>query len=195
MILHSHSSSRPLLLFLFLFLVGCVKVAGIIWVYQAVRLRPASAGRSYVGDDFPQWWDIGKPDPVRVVVDDTRHYLLDGAAADNEWAALAPGDGIIHLGEQRQPFSIAMFHQLRCLNILRQDLALSYETGEKAPESDLSRHCLNYLRQTVLCAGDVHVDPLLWDTVLGPKTDVYACRNFGAIYDAVEENQLPPRKT
>ncbi|PBK61871.1 hypothetical protein ARMSODRAFT_622999 [Armillaria solidipes] len=40
-------------------------------------------------------------------------------AADSEWETLFPRNGLIVLGPHEQVFSISMFHQLRCLNVIR----------------------------------------------------------------------------
>src|SRR6266403_788721 len=93
--------------------------------------------KAYVGSDHPRTWDIGYLPPILMNIEPTKHYQLSGYNADSEWAALAPHNGILHLGPYRQPYSISLFHQLRCLDIIRRD------TVESLPPEDgkLSRHC------------------------------------------------------
>ena len=76
-------------------------------------------------------------------IEPTKHYQLSGPSADAEWAALAPNNGILRLGPERRPYSVSLFHQLRCLDIIRRDIVGSL----LPPEDDgkLSRHCLNYM--------------------------------------------------
>ena len=119
-------------------------------------------------------------------IEPTKHYQLSGHDADAEWAALAPNNGIIHLGSQRRPYSISLFHQLRCLDIIRRDIV-----GSLPPEgSKLSRHCLNYMRQMVLCRADLAVDPVLGREF---KADVRAetnqCVDWRRVYQELEKNQ------
>lgn len=97
---------------------------------------------SYIGTDHPRTWDIGILPPIRMNIEPTTHYHISGYNADTEWAALAPNNGTLYLGLHHQPFSISLFHQLRCLDIIRRGVSevLSQE------ESRLSRHCLNYVR-------------------------------------------------
>src|SRR5260370_20884925 len=64
------------------------------------------AQKAYVGFDHPRTWDIGPLPPIRMNIEPTKHYQLSGHNADAEWAALAPHDGILHLGPHRQPYSI-----------------------------------------------------------------------------------------
>ncbi|KAH9058109.1 hypothetical protein EDB87DRAFT_1744281 [Lactarius vividus] len=102
------------------------------------------AGVAYVGTDYPRPWDIGVLLPVLMNIEPTKHY-----------SAL-----------RRWPFSISLFHQLRCLDVIRHDIieALPQE------ESELSRHCLNYMRQMALCRTDLAVDP-----VLGRELEAEVC--------------------
>jgi hypothetical protein len=97
---------------------------------------------AYIGTDHPRTWDIGILPPIRMNIEPTTHYHISGYNADTEWAALAPNNGTLYLGLHHQPFSISLFHQLRCLDIIRRGVSevLSQE------ESRLSRHCLNYVR-------------------------------------------------
>jgi hypothetical protein len=78
---------------------------------------------------------------------------------------------------------IAMFHQMHCLQIIRTAIV----EGEADHHVG---HCLNLLRQTVLCTSDTTLDAL--NSKLG--TDglgiVHVCRDWQKVYDFVEENQL-----
>lgn len=119
-------------------------------------------------------------------IEPTKHYQLSGLAADEEWAALAPNNGILHLGPQRLPYSVSLFHQLRCLDIIRRDVAESLPPED----SQLSRHCLNYMRQMVLCRADLAVDPVLGrgaDARVRPDTN--QCVDWRRVYKELEKNQ------
>ncbi|KAJ7220010.1 hypothetical protein GGX14DRAFT_354905 [Mycena pura] len=145
---------------------------------------------AYVGDDYPRAWPIPMTGPVLMPVENTVRYAIESPEADREWDAMTPGHGIIYLGEQRQPFSISMFHQLRCISMLRKEMLSAQRTGVTKPESQLNQHCLNYLRQMLFCAADT-----ILDTVLGPIShplvvpEFFSCKNWSLVYDAVKENQ------
>lgn len=89
-----------------------------------------------------------------------------------------------------QPFTIAMIHQLRCLEIIRHEL-VSGERGTKAsPVTDLSQHCINYLRQMVMCYGDTSLEPFQYTTRPGLGQHVISeCSDWQLVYNAVRENQ------
>ena len=55
----------------------------------------------------------------------------------------------------------------------------------------LGRHCLNYLRQMVLCRGDLQLESMQYTSHTNPIDlfGVYERRDWGAVYDAIRENQ------
>ncbi|KAH9956016.1 hypothetical protein BC827DRAFT_1271217 [Russula dissimulans] len=141
---------------------------------------------AYVSSDHPHTWDIGLLPPIRMNIEPTKHYQLSGPSADAEWAALAPNNGILHLGPRRRPYSISLFHQLRCLDIIRRDLVESLALED----SKLSRHCINYMRQMVLCRADLAVDAVL-GRELEPRVraDTNQCVDWRRVYKELEKNQ------
>ena len=131
-------------------------------------------------------------------IEPTKHYQLSGPNADAEWAALAPHNGIVYLGPHRQPYSISLFHQLRCLDIIRRDLII-IEPEPESPEDNnsssrkfkkLSRHCLNYMRQMVLCRADLALDPVLGRALEARvRPDTNQCVDWRRVYEELERNQ------
>ena len=124
--------------------------------------------------------------------DNPRHFLLDTEDGKAEWASLVPGgDGVIHLGPYKRPFTLSMFHQLRCLDIIRDE----FTTPGGGP-TELGRHCLNYIRQMITCRGDFHLESFQYASHKDPidQSGVHVCRDWEAVYRAVEENQKEHRK-
>lgn len=124
-------------------------------------------------------WQIGPLGSVNTIFHDSIHY---GLSDDIDWEALVPHGGVIHLGPERQQYSIALFHQLRCLDILRK------AKPEHASEDPLIVHCINYLRQMMHCHMDMHLD-----SIVGPGTPIYVmetrtCRDWATVYAEVERN-------
>jgi Mycotoxin biosynthesis protein UstYa len=151
--------------------------------------------KAYVGSDHPRAWDIGYLPPIRMNIEPTKHYQLSGHNADAEWAPRAPHNGVIHLGPHRQPYSISLFHQLRCLDIIRRDIIVG---SPPTPEDDnskkrvnkLSRHCLNYMRQMVLCRADLALDPVLGRGLEARvRPDTNQCVDWRRVYEELEKNQ------
>ncbi|KAI0354434.1 hypothetical protein OH77DRAFT_1521711 [Trametes cingulata] len=128
-------------------------------------------------------WDVERK-PVAFQFDNGLHYDFNASAA---WGALVPGDGLIHLGPHREPFMVSMLHQLRCLDIMRDQLTKPLAERTEQP----ARHCMNYIRQMILCRGDTHLDPYQYSSNIRPvdPNPIRRCLDWRAVYRAVEENQ------
>ncbi|KAJ7230411.1 hypothetical protein GGX14DRAFT_553891 [Mycena pura] len=140
--------------------------------------QPPSAVQLYPGTSLV--WDLGPLPLVKMVMEDTVTYQLTGARAAAAWAALVPpGNGV-----------------LRCLDILRRMYAERDEDSGSASDAGtvelgrLGRHCLNYLRQTLLRRADLRLEP-----ACGPSgsctVDMWGdmtCKDWRVVYEAVEEN-------
>jgi len=85
---------------------------------------------------------------VGVWIDDSEHYSSrPGSVGDEEFRNLAP-----YVEKTNGEFSpVAMVHQLQCLQVIREEYAT--RTTRKMAE-----HCLQYLRQSVLCAADTRLE-------------------------------------
>lgn len=91
---------------------------------------------------------------------------------------------------------LAVFHQLHCLNVLRQVLHRDYyeplfAVGEFDIDGDHGAkhvsHCLDALREAVMCASDIGVIVWQWNEkaqkALGHGDIVHQCRDFERIWE------------
>ena len=76
-------------------------------------------------------WDVERK-PVAFAFDSGLRYYFN---ASHAWRSLVPGDGLVHLGAHREPFMVSMFHQLRCLDALRAQLAAITDGARTVPLS------------------------------------------------------------
>lgn len=131
--------------------------------------------------------------PVRLFAEDTARYkLYSDPLTDAEWAALVPGDGLVYLGEDERPYTVSVFHQLRCLDIIRKEIAPQDKNDiyrRSREHSESVHHCVNYLRQMVLCRGDTQLDVVYGRPRPVIIPDEYECLDWTVVYDAVKENQ------
>ena len=59
--------------------------------------------------------------------EDSVHYAVDTPAGIAVWNSTLPSGGVVvYLGEEMRPFTVAVFHEIRCLNILREELVMLY---------------------------------------------------------------------
>jgi len=131
--------------------------------------------------------------PVGMTMHNTARLQMNETQSSAEFLSLLPSgghtvsvplDGPNGTGE-RVPHTVALFHQLRCLEVLREDYA------ERRRETPLGRHCLNYLRQSILCLADSKLEPAITPFFDQPhtvefRTD-YVCKDWTAVYDAAEK--------
>lgn len=126
---------------------------------------------------------------ILMVVENSAHYQLDTAEGIEEWAQLVPNGGIIHLPGDSQTYTISMFHQLRCLDILRTAV-VNANTNDTKPDR-LTRHCLNYIRQMILCRSDLFLENVR--DPHGPHavdlTSVRMCKDWRKVYESSSRAQ------
>ncbi|KAL7278216.1 hypothetical protein ACG7TL_008191 [Trametes sanguinea] len=143
----------------------------------------AAVWRAQRRADESTLWSVDRKE-VALEIDSWTRYRLDSA---QEWAPLFPGGGVIHLGPERTPYTVSMMHQLRCLDVLRDQLNRPKSERSEQP----TRHCLNYLRQSLYCRADLQLDPYQYPhkvNALHPHA-IRRCKDWRAVYAKVEENQ------
>jgi len=137
-------------------------------------VAPCTPSYTYEGLDFPASLPLpsaaGQPPPVGLVVEETVHFSLsaDALEAHDEWMKyLPPGAGVVRLGpptnkDMNRAFIVAMFHELHCLQYLREEFASATrpasERKGKEPAWGHVQHCLNLLRRAVLCGADTTLE-------------------------------------
>lgn len=84
---------------------------------------------AYVGEDYPRAWPIPMAGPVLMPLENTVRYAIDSPDGEREWDAMTPGNGIIHLGKHKQPFSISMFHRKNFY--FREMTSISLSSGHR----------------------------------------------------------------
>ena len=186
-----------------LFVALVVKLCAIAWLKGLVSLPGVSYSEllgyvreylkltlfvGYIGEDYPATWPIPRPKVIGAFDNSFRYDLVSDEGVE-EWTSLVPSDGVIYLGEDKQPFMVSMMHQLRCLNIIREQLVMPME--EKHKTEDISRHCLNYMRQMLTCRMDLQLEPFQYTSHQQPidLTGEWECNDWEGVYREVQENQ------
>ncbi|KAI0649019.1 hypothetical protein C8Q79DRAFT_1007594 [Trametes meyenii] len=157
--------------------------------------RRSRLSYSYRHSDFPHTWPLPPLPTVYLSHEDNAHYALHTVLGMAEWNATLPrGGAILRLGPDFRPFTLSMFHQLRCLNILRGvfvELYGSSHSDTVGPEDQrMAGHCMNYLRQMVLCRADTRLESVraAGGAQLTVSDITHTCRDWIAVYKAAEEN-------
>ncbi|EJD46605.1 hypothetical protein AURDEDRAFT_113657 [Auricularia subglabra TFB-10046 SS5] len=161
---------------------------------QAREASPTADPRQYtwIGKDYPRTWDVevGK---AHKPTEDSVHLRHDTPLGRAGWASMMPsGGGMLYLGPQRRKFSISMFHQLRCLDIIGLELQDRLNETTWTTPTPLARHCMNYLRQMILCRADTRLEAArsINLTRLTTSSVTHTCNDWSAVYAAAERNYL-----
>ncbi|KAF5870822.1 putative tat pathway signal sequence protein [Botrytis fragariae] len=108
------------------------------------------------------------------------------------------------------PAIVEVMHQLHCLNLLRQGLYYNSEYYHNLGEGPFKNeeyilkahinHCLDTVRQSLMCSADTGAHPFLW-AKSGDRVHLYPdfnrdhkCKNFDDIRQFAEKHQAPWRE-
>ena len=142
--------------------------------------------------------------------EDDSGYFLDSDVGAAEWTKPAPprreGQLVYVKDDTSDPinasdvhkYSVTLFHQLRCLDVIRRQYMLPLlpptpgappDENRTPPVRPIARHCMNYLRQTVWCRPSTWLEST--KNVFGTATRTYdaVCRDWNEVYSAVERNR------
>ncbi|KAJ5223906.1 hypothetical protein N7468_008448 [Penicillium chermesinum] len=84
--------------------------------------------------------------------------------------------GFIYSKQFREPRALVVYHNLHCLDALREvyyaavnGTLAQRDGGHHHHEKDAEhvRHCLDYLRQSVMCAADTNLEPVVNELASG----------------------------
>ncbi|KAK0205252.1 hypothetical protein DFS33DRAFT_747993 [Desarmillaria ectypa] len=129
-------------------------------------------------------------EPVAMRIVDSAYYDIDTEEGAQEWAQLLPAHGhTIHIVDEYgvpHVHTVSLFHSLKCLDIFRQQFIT---TPVQTPSPPLIRHCLQYLRLTLLCQPHIWLEPVR--NLEGHAVRDYdaVCRDWTLIYSEAERNQ------
>ncbi|CAL1715779.1 unnamed protein product [Somion occarium] len=100
--------------------------------------------------------------------DASNRYQFNTTDGKAEWASLVPGDGVVHL-----------------------EIVRDRSTPGPGEYTELARHCLNYIKQMMLCRADAYLEPFWYDNHNGPIDlySFYECKDWGAVYGEIKKNQ------
>ncbi|KAI1310107.1 hypothetical protein F5Y03DRAFT_392539 [Xylaria venustula] len=119
------------------------------------------------------------------------------AISREENAKLVNGSAKTPANPNEYMVELEMFHQLHCLKWIRDQLweleevaSGSKSLDEFSQRTDHNDHCIDYLRQSIMCHGDVTPITFEWNSeisnYLAHHSTEHQCRNFDKIFDWAE---------
>ncbi|KIJ25895.1 hypothetical protein M422DRAFT_134417, partial [Sphaerobolus stellatus SS14] len=147
----------------------------------------------YVADDYPMRLPL-ELGSAQATFDCSARYMVNTNISREVWSKSTDtqGGGFVRLGEDYRVFAVSMFHQLHCISALHT--AITMQTSQHSDLGGHVQHCLNYLRQFILCSADDTVEPVVTLSRLqsqgcaAPFTRT--CRNWERLYDFSAANYL-----
>lgn len=122
-----------------------------------------------------------------MTVEESIHYPLFGAASDDQWFSLTSASyGYVRLGPDDRMFVVTTFHELHCLRLLN----LAFSKAHVANTGHI-KHCLNYIRQSVLCSPDLTIEPGNFEERhfdIDRTGATHACRDWSMVYPIMDDN-------
>ncbi|THH21427.1 hypothetical protein EW146_g151 [Bondarzewia mesenterica] len=148
-----------------------------------IPMTLATSPPGHAMNDKSPSFSVEFDDAVAMHIADSVHYELHGEEGAQEWAnLLPPGGHVVHVGDEE--YTVTMFHQLQCLDIIRKE----YIMTTTQPPSTLTVHCMNYLRQTILCQSNLRLESVKSPTGQASRTYDTACRDWTKVYEEAERN-------
>ncbi|ETW79631.1 hypothetical protein HETIRDRAFT_243407, partial [Heterobasidion irregulare TC 32-1] len=139
----------------------------------------------------PLQWPIPEANKVYMYPEDTHHYALSTPEGIAEWQALVPYDGTVRPGPRARPSTIAMSHQLQCLDVIRNAMVLPISPGDAQGRNARDR-CLNHTTQMVLRHAHAHVESARTDVtprITDLTRSVHRCRDWRVPHDRMERSE------
>lgn len=96
--------------------------------------------------------------PAALKVEATENYHI---LNDAQWSTTFTSSEYTKLGSDLKPYKPATYHQMRCLDLLRRAV-VHYNWLDTSLEKRRLwhvNHCLNMMRQAILCNGDITLEP------------------------------------
>ena len=120
---------------------------------------------------------------------------------DDDWNTIFPNGystGFVRLGKGAKFYEPSIYHQMHCLNILRQSIVHHDWSNATNQERVLwhVHHCLNMIRQAILCNADSTLEPSFFYRLNKGKNEsaasgldvLHTCRDWTQIRAYAESN-------
>ncbi|KAJ7573308.1 hypothetical protein C8J56DRAFT_506558 [Mycena floridula] len=124
---------------------------------------------------------------VQITVEETVRYRFPSEEAPMEWYSSYPlGFGTFRIANQKTLF-VSMVHQYHCIETFGRQLTRTNRTRDWGH----LHHCLNYIREMVLCHPDLTLEPGDFSTrnfTIDRIGATHTCRDLSPVYDALGRN-------
>jgi len=177
-------------------MVSITMILAIIWFALATEaLRRTRQGSPWVSSSGPEHLSFSVPvgDPVAMFIHDSVYYDPVTERGALEYGYLMPSGGhTVHITRPQTTTSqsksevhtVALFHRLKCLQIMGHQFV-----APELPISPLTKHCINYLRESILCRLNLRLESVK-NTIGHVNRGPYdaKCKDWTLVYAEAERN-------
>lgn len=154
--------------------------------------KPQSKHEQASDGNFPELWDLQDIQQVAMTPEESVHFRLDTEEGVAEWSSVLPrGKGVVFLPDIPTPFRVSLFHQLECLDVVRSAMRDRREHPSGPSTSHEAHFCLNYLRQSIQCHADAHLEMVRSEyggRAVLPYTTRTDCKDWERVWAESEAN-------
>ncbi|KAG9222287.1 hypothetical protein CCMSSC00406_0006584 [Pleurotus cornucopiae] len=175
--------------------LSTISLVGFLALQLDFKLKLMVEDESSVAQSRPSrkaWPAVALPE-VYMNMENSVHYAFNTPEGAREWnASLPPNADRLRIGDSPQLFTISLFHQLRCLDIIRNGIAVFRSSKTPDPPDALVHHCMNYIRQMIMCRANTDLESVR--SHVGPRVAVsettHRCRDWTRTFYADDENTI-----
>ncbi|RYP62928.1 hypothetical protein DL770_009503 [Monosporascus sp. CRB-9-2] len=96
--------------------------------------------------------------------------------------------------EDSEGYGVAVMHQVHCVAVVKHALLTYEETGKSDANQVHLHHCVETLRQAVMCHADLTLEhPGMdnpYDVVLSGWENTHLCRDWGSVITAISKHAI-----
>ncbi|THH13068.1 hypothetical protein EW146_g7117 [Bondarzewia mesenterica] len=163
-----------------------------------VRLPVTATGYTYLGDSFPSTVplrsSLSSLPSISYTFESSTRYTPTSSSLPSWFASLPHQLGYIRLGPNKRIFAISMSHASHCVYLFAKAIAEDWLSADEGGNEEHLHHCLNYVRQHLLCEADTMLEEYGWlesakQGVIGTGGGrERVCRDWREVYELVERN-------
>ncbi|KAF4615766.1 hypothetical protein D9613_012368 [Agrocybe pediades] len=168
----------------FKILLGIMLLLSLATWATMIRIMISSGGFNL--RQYSHSWNVAPMRRVLMTFENTHRFPLHQGPDEEDWASLLPESGGVVYRSGDKPFGVSMFHQLRCIGLIRSNLDKFVKSNRTMGPGTKTQECMDYLRQMVLCRSDLTLESAR--NPRGPHIAVsditHVCNDWSAVYRA-----------
>ncbi|TFK53457.1 hypothetical protein OE88DRAFT_1733379 [Heliocybe sulcata] len=168
-------------------IIGSLTLLNLWHLVGEISYRVQARHYTYIDPDWPDYLPIRLSKTKVKLNDNSTHYGISSEEDEHDWASVFPdGNGFVRMGHDKRLFALSAYHEMHCMQSVRRAI---FQEGHGDGHV---QHCLNYLRQMILCRTDVQLEPVVEDGTVAWGRE-RTCRSREELYGWLSKNMAEYR--